>query len=42
MKNLSYLIESELEKAEVVLAAKSITDAIQKMAETAAKKISCR
>ena len=37
MKNLSYLIESELEKAEVVLAAKSITDAIQKMAETAAK-----
>lgn len=36
-KGLSYLIESELEKAEVVLAAKSITDAIQKMAETAAK-----
>jgi hypothetical protein len=37
MKGLSYLIEGELEKAEVVLAAKSITDAIQKMAETAAK-----
>lgn len=37
MKNLSYLIESELEKAEVILAAKSITDSIQKMAETAAK-----
>lgn len=36
-KGLSYLIESELEKAEVVLAAKSITDTIQKMAETAAK-----
>lgn len=37
MRNLSYLIESELEKAEIVLAAKSITDAIQKMAENAAK-----
>lgn len=37
MKNLSYLIESELEKAEVVLAAKSVTDAIQKMAENVAK-----
>lgn len=36
-KGLRYLIEGELEKAEVVLAAKSITDAIQKMAETAAK-----
>lgn len=36
MSKLSYLIESELEKAEVVLAAKSITDAIQKMAENAA------
>ena len=36
MSNLTYLIESELEKAEVILAAKSITDAIQKMAEKAA------
>lgn len=37
MNNLSYLIESELEKAEIILAAKSITDSIQKMAENAAK-----
>jgi hypothetical protein len=37
MKDMSYLIESALEKAEVVLAAKTITDAIQKMAEAAAK-----
>lgn len=36
MTKLSYLIESELEKAEVVLAARAITDAIQKMAEKAA------
>ncbi len=37
MKNLSYLIEGELEKAEVVLAAKSMTDTLQKMAETISK-----
>lgn len=36
-KGLSYLIESELEKAEIILAARSITDEIQKMAETVAK-----
>lgn len=34
---LAYLIESELEKAEVVLAAKSIVDKLQKMAEDLAK-----
>ncbi len=34
---IAFLIESELEKAEVVLAARSITDTIQKMAETVAK-----
>ncbi len=36
-KTIAFLIESELEKAEVVLAAKSMTDTIQKMAETVAK-----
>ena len=36
-KTIAFLIESELEKAEVVLAARSMTDSIQKMAETAAK-----
>lgn len=34
---LAYLIESELEKAEVVLAAKSIVDKLQKIAEDLAK-----
>ncbi|RYD68260.1 MAG: hypothetical protein EOP83_01205 [Verrucomicrobiaceae bacterium] len=34
---LAYLIESELEKAEVLLAAKSIVDKLQKMAEDLAK-----
>lgn len=34
---LAYLIESELEKAEVVLAAKSVVDKLQKMAEDLAK-----
>lgn len=37
MTDLTYLIESELERAEVILAAKSITNEIQKMAEQAAK-----
>ncbi len=37
MKSISYLIESELEKAEVILAAKSIADTLQKMAENVAK-----
>ncbi len=35
--NLKYLIETELQKAEVVIAAKSITDKLQNMAETLAK-----
>lgn len=34
---LSYLIESELEKAEVLLVAKSVVDKLQKMAEDIAK-----
>lgn len=36
-KNIAYLLESQLEQAEIVLAAKTITDSIQKMAEQAAK-----
>jgi hypothetical protein len=36
-KTIAYLIESELEKAEVVIAAKGISDSIQKIAETVAK-----
>lgn len=36
-ESLSYLIESELEKAEVILAAKDIADKVARMAETLAK-----
>lgn len=36
-KTIAFLIESELEKAEVVIAARSISDTLQKMAENAAK-----
>lgn len=36
-ENISYLIESELEKAEVILAAKDIADKVARMAETLAK-----
>ena len=36
-KQISFLIETELDRAEVILAAKSITDTIQKMAEQVAK-----
>ena len=36
-KSLSYLIEAELEKATVLIAAKSITDKLQQIAETLAK-----
>lgn len=36
-KTLTYLIETELEQAEIILAAKSIPDKLQQMAETLAK-----
>jgi hypothetical protein len=36
-KTIAFLIESELEQAEVILAARSISDALQKMTENAAK-----
>jgi hypothetical protein len=37
VKGLAFLVESELEKAQVVIAAKSILDKLQKMAEDVAK-----
>lgn len=36
-KTIAFLIESELEKAEVILAARTLSDALQKMTETASK-----
>lgn len=36
-KSLSYLIETELQKAEVIIAAKSVTEKLQQMAENLAK-----